>query len=89
MQSELYFTGVFNMDYNHNQHDQKFLTKMAFLDNTQREHLIPTEVLANQMPIHNNHTLLDVGTGSGFFAISMAERTLNKVYAMDPDKRMQ
>ncbi|MPW25450.1 methyltransferase domain-containing protein [Alkalibaculum sp. M08DMB] len=40
------------------------------------------------MPIQKNHTLLDVGAGSGFFTIAMAERTLNKVYALDPDKRM-
>jgi len=72
----------------HNQQNQKFLTKMAFLDSKQREHLIPPEVLVNQMPIHNNHTLLDVGAGSGFFTIPMAERTMSKVYAMDPDKRM-
>ncbi len=76
------------MDHNHNQQDQKFLTKMAFLDSKQRERLIPPEVLMSQMPIHNNHTLLDVGAGSGFFTIPMAERTINKVYAMDPDKRM-
>jgi len=72
----------------HNQQDQKFLTKMAFLDSKQRERLVPPEVLINHMPIHNNHTLLDVGAGSGFFTIPMAERTSHKVYAMDPDKRM-
>jgi ubiquinone/menaquinone biosynthesis C-methylase UbiE len=88
MQSELYFIGDFIMDHNHNQQDQKFLTKMAFLDSKQRERLIPPEVLINQMPIHNNHTLLDVGAGSGFFTIPMAKKTLNKVYAMDPDKHM-
>lgn len=76
------------MNHNHNQQDQKFLTKMAYLDSKQRERLIPPEVLISQMPIHNNHTLLDVGAGSGFFTIPMAERTSNKVYAMDPDKRM-
>ncbi len=73
---------------NHNQQDQKFLTKIAFLDSKQRERLIPPEVLINQMPIQNNHTLLDVGAGSGFFTIPMAARTMGNVYAMDPDKRM-
>ena len=72
----------------HNQLDQKFLTKIAFLDSKQRESLIPPEVLINQMPIHKNHTLLDVGAGSGFFTIPMAARTVGNVYAMDPDKRM-
>jgi ubiquinone/menaquinone biosynthesis C-methylase UbiE len=76
------------MNHNHNQQDQKFLTKMAFLDSKQRERLIPPEVLISQIPIQNNHALLDVGAGSGFFTIPMAERTSNKVYAMDPDKRM-
>ena len=75
-------------NHNHNQQDQNFLTKMAFLDSKQRERLIPPEVLISQMPIQNSHTLLDVGAGSGFFTIPMAERTSNKVYAMDPDKRM-
>lgn len=74
--------------HNHNQQDQNFLTKIAFLDSRQRERLIPPEVLISQMPIQKNHTLLDVGAGSGFFTIPMAERTTKKVYAMDPDKRM-
>lgn len=76
---------------NHNHHtqpDQNFLAKIAFLDSKQREQLVPPEVLISQMPIENNHTLLDVGAGSGFFTIPMAERTSGKVYAMDPDKRM-
>jgi ubiquinone/menaquinone biosynthesis C-methylase UbiE len=77
-----------NHNHNHNQEDQNFLTKMAFLDSKQRERFIPPEVLISQMPIRNYHTLLDVGAGSGFFTIPMAERTTNTVYAMDPDKRM-
>lgn len=72
----------------HNKLDQKFLNKIAFLDSNQREKLIPPEVLISQMPIQKNHTLLDVGAGSGFFTIPMAERTSSKVYAMDPDRRM-
>lgn len=73
---------------NHNQIEQKFLTKIAFLDSKQRERLIPPEELISQMPIQKNHTILDVGAGSGFFTIPMAERTSSKVYAMDPDRRM-
>lgn len=38
--------------------------------------------------IQKNHTLLDVGAGSGFFTLPMAESTSSKVYAMDPDRRM-
>ena len=77
-----------NHMHHHNQLDQKFLTKMAFLDSRQRERLIPPEALISQMPIQKNHTLLDVGAGSGFFTIPMAENTSSKVYVMDPDKRM-
>jgi len=73
---------------NHHQSDQKFLTKIAFLDSSQRERLVPPEALISQMPIQKNHTLLDVGAGSGFFTIPMAESTSGKVYAMDPDERM-
>jgi ubiquinone/menaquinone biosynthesis C-methylase UbiE len=71
-----------------NQQDQKFLNKIAILDSKQRERIIPPEALISQMPIQKNHTLLDVGAGSGFFTIPMAESTFSKVYAMDPDRRM-
>ena len=77
-----------NHMHHHTQPDQKFLNKIAFLDSKQREQLIPPEVLISQMPIQKKHVLLDVGAGSGFFTIHMAEKTTNKVYAMDPDKRM-
>lgn len=73
---------------NHNHMDQKFLSKIAFLDSRQRERLIPPETLISQMPIEKSHTLLDIGAGTGFFTIPMAENTSNKVYAMDPDRRM-
>ncbi|MBC3900678.1 methyltransferase domain-containing protein [Acetobacterium malicum] len=77
-----------NHDHHCNQHDQKFLNKIAVLDSNQRKLLIPPETLISQMPIQKNHTLLDVGAGSGFFTIPMAESTVGKVYAMDPDRRM-
>jgi ubiquinone/menaquinone biosynthesis C-methylase UbiE len=78
------------MDHMHHyeQPEQKILNKIAFLDSMQREHLMPPEALISQMPIQKNHTLLDVGAGSGFFTIPMAESTSGKVYAMDPDARM-
>ena len=72
----------------HNHSDQNFASKITFLESEQRMRLVPPEDLISQMPIHNNHTLLDIGAGSGFFTIPMAERTSCKVYAMDPDKRM-
>lgn len=78
------------MNHNEQQHilDQKFLNKISFLDSKQRETLIPPETLIRQMPIQRDHTLLDVGAGSGFFTIPMAESTFGKVYALDPDRRM-
>lgn len=77
-----------NHIHHNNEPDKKFLNKFTFLDSRQREQLIPPEELISQMPIQNNHTLLDVGAGTGFFTIPMAESTSNKVYAMDPDERM-
>lgn len=77
-----------NHMHQHNQLDQKFLNKIAFLDSEQRTTLIPPETLISKMPIQKNHTLLDVGAGSGFFTIPMAESTSSKVFAMDPDRRM-
>ncbi|ERI94649.1 methyltransferase domain protein [Clostridiales bacterium oral taxon 876 str. F0540] len=77
-----------NHMHHHNHPDQNFRTKIAFLDSKQRERLIPPEELISQMPIEKNHTLLDIGAGTGFFTIPMAESTSGKVYAMDPDRRM-
>ncbi|OEH86868.1 SAM-dependent methyltransferase [Desulfuribacillus stibiiarsenatis] len=77
-----------NHMHHYNQLDQIFKNKIAFLESKQRERLIPPEALISQMPIQQNHTLLDVGAGSGFFTIPMAESTSSKVYAMDPDRRM-
>lgn len=77
-----------NHIHHNNELDKKILNKFAFLDSRQREQLIPPEELISQMPIQNNHTLLDVGAGTGFFTIPMAESTSNKVYAIDPDERM-
>lgn len=77
-----------NHNHHHNHMDQKFLSKIDFLDSRQRERLIPPETLISQMPIEKSHTLLDIGAGTGFFTIPMAENTSNKVYAMDPDRRM-
>lgn len=77
-----------NHIHHYNQLDQKFLNKISFLDSKQRESLIPPEVLISQMPIQKNDTLLDVGAGTGFFTIPMAECTSSKVYALDPDRRM-
>lgn len=78
-----------NHNHHHNQSlDQNFLTKMDFLDSKKREKLIPPELLISQMPIHDDHILLDVGAGTGFFTIPMAECTTNTVYALDSDARM-
>lgn len=77
-----------NHTQHHNQPDQNFLSKADFLDSRLRERLIPPESLIAQMPIHSDHTLLDVGAGTGFFTIPMAERTSGKVYALDTDQRM-
>lgn len=76
-------------NHHHNQSlDQNFLTKMDFLDSKKREQLIPPELLISQMPIQDDHILLDVGAGTGFFTIPMAECTKNTVYALDSDARM-
>ena len=68
--------------------DQKFLNKIAFLESKQRERLLPPEVLIDEMPIKESHTLLDIGAGSGFFTIPMAKKTKEIVYALDFDSRM-
>lgn len=69
-------------------HDQRFLDKVAFLDSQQRQNLIPPETLIEQMPIHDHADILDIGSGTGYFSIALAEKTEGTVYALDLDERM-
>jgi len=55
-----------NHMHHHNQSNQNFLTKIAFLESKQRERLIPPETLISEMPIEKNHTLLDIGAAQVF-----------------------
>lgn len=68
--------------------DKRFLDKVAFLDSQQRLNLIPPETLINQMPIHDHADILDIGAGTGYFTIALAEKTKGTVYALDLDDRM-
>lgn len=77
-----------NHIHHHCQNNQDFIKKIVNLENKQRENIISPEILISQMPIQENHTLLDVGAGSGFFTIPMAEKTSSKVYAIDPNRQM-
>ena len=68
--------------------DKRFLDKVAFLDSQQRLNLIPPETLISQMPIHDHADILDIGAGTGYFTIALAEKTKGTVYALDLDDRM-
>lgn len=46
------------------------------------------EALLEQMPLEKHGTSLDAGAGSGFFTIPMAQHTLGRVYAVEPDETM-
>lgn len=77
-----------NHNHHHNMHDHGFQHKIASLESDQRKSLISPEELIRQLPIQENQSLLDIGAGTGFFTIPMAEITSGKVYALDPDIRM-
>ena len=68
--------------------DKRFLDKVAFLDSQQRLNLIPPETLVEQLPIHDHADILDIGAGTGYFTIALAEKTKGTVYALDLDDRM-
>ena len=68
--------------------DKRFLDKVAFLDSQQRLKKIPPETLVEQLPIHDHADILDIGAGTGYFTIALAEKTKGTVYALDLDDRM-
>ncbi|MDQ0876567.1 ubiquinone/menaquinone biosynthesis C-methylase UbiE [Paenibacillus sp. V4I3] len=57
--------------------------KKELLDSPDRRKLLPPEKLLSLLPIKNNHVILDLGAGTGYFAIPAAQMTLETVFALD------
>lgn len=68
--------------------EQKFLTKINFLESKQRELVLNLDSLIKKLPIDKNHVILDLGAGTGFFTLPLANISENRVLAVDSDVRM-
>lgn len=64
--------------------------KMHKLDNEARRKLIPPKIVLDLMNIHENETLIDVGAGTGYFAIPALDYVgdTGKVVAVDISEAM-
>lgn len=58
------------------------------LDNPERRRLLPPERLLESLNIQRDDTILDVGAGTGYFAIPAAKLTDRTVYALDVEQKM-
>jgi ubiquinone/menaquinone biosynthesis C-methylase UbiE len=63
-------------------------SKKDLLDSPERKKLLPPEKLLGLLPIQKNHDILDLGAGSGYFAIPTAQLTDGTVYALDLEPEM-
>lgn len=57
------------------------------LDNPERRKLLPPEQLLDELPLQSENVLLDLGAGTGYFAIPAAKR-VHLVYALDVSDQM-
>lgn len=62
--------------------------KMHLLDMPERRQLMPPEDALRLLPIGNDDTILDLGAGTGYYAIPAARITKGTVYALDPERKM-
>ncbi|MEC0127863.1 class I SAM-dependent methyltransferase [Paenibacillus pabuli] len=60
----------------------KLQKKISTLDNTER---FPADQLMEFLPVNKNDKVLDLGAGTGYISLSIAER-VQTVYALDCDK---
>lgn len=61
---------------------------MAKLDNPERRKALPPETILKLLDVQENDVILDAGAGTGYFTISAAELTQNKVFALDIEPQM-
>lgn len=62
--------------------------RMKHLDSPERRQLMPPEELLDTLQIQGADTIVDIGAGTGYFAIPAAQRTNGPVYAIDPKSKM-
>lgn len=70
-------------------HEKRFNPEhMARLDNPERRKKLPPEVLLALLPIGKTDSILDLGAGTGYFAIPAAQMTDGLIYALDIEPKM-
>ncbi|MGG6310365.1 class I SAM-dependent methyltransferase [Paenibacillus macerans] len=70
-------------------HDRRFNPEhMAKLESPERKAAVPPELLLDKLALSNSSTVLDLGAGTGYFAIPAAARTNGTVYALDIEPQM-
>lgn len=63
-------------------------TKMSKLDNPERRKALPPEELLKMIQIGDQDSVLDLGAGTGYFAIPAAQMTRGTIYALDVEPQM-
>jgi len=69
--------------------DKRFNPKhLHKLDSPEREKLLPKEEILAALNIQSTDTILDLGSGTGYFTIPLANKTNGTVYGLDVEKEM-
>lgn len=63
-------------------------SKIDKLDNPERRRQLPPEKLLATLSIREDDDILDLGAGSGYFALPAARMTNGIVYALDVERKM-
>lgn len=60
----------------------------ARLDNPERRKALPPEKLLELLNVRETDTVVDLGTGTGYFTLPAAQLTSNMIYAVDAEPQM-
>lgn len=60
----------------------------ARMDSPMRRKLLPPDKILPLLTIEEEHSILDIGAGAGYFTFPLAEQTKETVYALDIDEQM-
>lgn len=64
-------------------------SRKALLDGEERRRTFPADTILSRLPLLPDQTVADIGCGTGYFSIPLAERlTRGKVYALDISEEM-
>lgn len=62
--------------------------KLERLDSPERRKALPPDELLKKLPINKQDNILDLGAGTGYFALPAARMTNGTVYALDVEPQM-